>query len=440
MTRRHRLLAISAAGVVLIAVVAVLISRLAQPSASDAAVLRDFQADQQAEVQALANGDPSTLRGKLTGNALQDLDSAVAGSRVQETISEQSAEVLRAPDPNDASVLLEVRQQAEIDRVAINGDGTRTTLGSEEADGRYWLRPVAGHLAIADQQVTTSSAIPQGPPWPLTLTAPLVAALGFAAAMWLRRRRASITPAIPVQQPVSAPALLEIRLCGGLQLLHQGRDLASGLRERPTQSLVWLLVLLEGLEGRKVSRDELGDETYPGLDPETRRRRVRNLLATMRAELPPPLGELLVSDRTSVGLELSRCTVDVTELTHLGQRLHGNAAPASLAADAQAALERTLGEVLPFWESLVDQVTEGRGAAADRVTRVRQAVAATRITLQMSLAEAALLEGAYERAAALLKEAHEQRPDREDVGRRLAAAYRLAGRENEARELLGSYS
>src|SRR4029077_15888940 len=87
-----------------------------------AQVARDFLADQQAEASALSTGDQSSLGGHFTDSGLtyaiqQISNQAASGTPPQVTFQPSSLMVLKAGDPSDAALTIEVRE-----------DGTETVV------------------------------------------------------------------------------------------------------------------------------------------------------------------------------------------------------------------------------------------------------------------------------------------------------------------------
>jgi len=106
-----------------------------------------------------------------------------------------------------------------------------------------------------------------------------------------------------------------------------------------------------------------------------------------------------------------------------------------LVDDATALLDESSGEFLPGWEQLEKEVNGARGAAGDLVRQLRQRAETARIDLMGALAANLMARQEPSRAIPLLEQALERQPDREDLARKLRAAYLETGQHARAAEL-----
>jgi len=106
-----------------------------------------------------------------------------------------------------------------------------------------------------------------------------------------------------------------------------------------------------------------------------------------------------------------------------------------LAAEASRILEETEGEFLPGWEQIESDTNGGRGAAAEYVRVLRQAAETARVDLMGALAADHLARQEPRKAIPLLEQALERQSDREDLARKLRAAYLETGQMARAAEL-----
>jgi len=108
---------------------------------------------------------------------------------------------------------------------------------------------------------------------------------------------------------------------------------------------------------------------------------------------------------------------------------------ADLVDAATDLLDESAGEFLPGWEQLEKEVNGARGAAGDLVRQLRQRAETARVDLMGALAANHMARQEPSRAIPLLERALERQPDREDLARKLRAAYLETGQHARAAEL-----
>jgi DNA-binding SARP family transcriptional activator len=243
------------------------------------------------------------------------------------------------------------------------------------------------------------------------------------------------------QSPELPPTYLGIDTLGRLGLRHDGQDFGPELMKRPVIAFIWLYLLLRALTSPKdrVMRADLADELTPGMPPEKQRTRLRNRLSNMlNGTLPAPLAARMVVDQDeSVRLDLTQCSIDLLRLEEMAAECvakDGMLSP-HLVDDATALLDESAGEFLPGWEQLENGVNGARGAAGDLVRELRQRAETARIDLMGALAANHIARQESSRAIPLLEQALERQPDREDLARKLRAAYLETGQMARAAEL-----
>lgn len=247
--------------------------------------------------------------------------------------------------------------------------------------------------------------------------------------------------AVKPKSPAMPPTYLGIETLGGLGLRHDGHDFGPELMGRPVIAFIWLYLLLRSLTNPKdrVMRADLADELTPGMSPDKQRTRLRNRLSNMlNGWLPAPLAARMVVDQDeSVRLDLTQCSIDLLRLEEMaaeGVAKEGIMSP-NLVDDATVLLDGSAGEFLPGWDQLEKEVNGGRGAAGDLVRQLRQRAETARIDLMGALAANHIARQEPGRAIPLLEQALERQPDREDLARKLRAAYLETGQLTRAADL-----
>ena len=164
-----------------------------------ATVKRSFDSGRDALNRALAAGDPAAAQGKVTGNALRDLEqqiqtSRAQGQRLRRQVRPSRTEVLHETDPNDPGVVLEVHQTGSIHQDILGQTGDAVLSRSDLSyDGRYWMRAVGrvgDAYAITDTEVNEQPAVPAAVArWVLAVGLVLIVALVAVVGAKMRRWR-----------------------------------------------------------------------------------------------------------------------------------------------------------------------------------------------------------------------------------------------------------
>src|ERR1700694_513063 len=167
-------------------------------------IQRDFLADQDAEAAALTSGDASLINSRLTDAALDDVlqqigSKSAPGATLNVSYQPASLTILRASDPADASLVIEVQEDGTKTVTTSAGPDSAPSQQSISFHGDFWLRPISGRYAIADQniQLQPSSQLAS-----LGLSAAALAVVGIAAALFVRRRM--LLAPIPTLPPTPA--------------------------------------------------------------------------------------------------------------------------------------------------------------------------------------------------------------------------------------------
>jgi DNA-binding SARP family transcriptional activator len=205
-------------------------------------------------------------------------------------------------------------------------------------------------------------------------------------------------------------------------------------------AFIWLYLFVRGLlePGGRVDRGAFCEEFGPGLSPERQRKRLRDRLDDMFSrDLPGALTSRLITDRTRLSLDLSKCSVDIVRLQELAKQCVAKQGMLTndLAAEASRALDETEGEFLPDWEEIENETNGGRGAAAEHVRALREIAETARVELLGALAANHVARQEPMKAIPLLEQALERQPEREDLARKLRAAYLETGQHLRAIEI-----
>src|SRR3984893_14559696 len=161
----------------------------------------------------------------------------------------------------------------------------------------------------------------------------------------------------PSTTPVVDPSHLTIRTFGRIELRQAGQDYAPELLRKRVLAFIWLYLFVRGLlepEGR-VDRGAFCEEFAPGLSPERQRKRVRDRLDDMfNRDLPTALTSRLITDRTQLSLDLSKCSIDIVRIQEIAKHCGAKQGMLSsdLAAEASRVLDETEGEFLLAWEEV----------------------------------------------------------------------------------------
>ena len=427
-------------------------------------VVRDFLADQDAAAAALSTGDASLLADRLTGNALQDVLQQISGNSsgvTRPTVSfhPESLSVLRAVDPNDPSLIIQVQEDG-IKTIVNSFQNAAPSEQTVSFHGTFWMRISNGRYAIADQIIENQPAAP-----PLVagiaLAALGVLAIGLVAALAFRRRPQPVLAPVAVHPTVqaiasaaslapSSPPVDEapfadtiIRTFGGLHITHDGKDWVQALMQRPVTGFVWQRLLVGAIRdpASHPTREELARQVSPALDRETQLKRIRNVIYHGLRELPPPLRDRVLIEAQVLGFKLQGCDVDAIDLIRMSAAVAGRTMLAPTEAErAQRVLDRSDGPFLPDWEKVEDLATDRHPTRTELIKEVRELLLSKRIELALVLADTYLAGGRDGLAIGVLEPVLRDRPNRKDLADRLAAAYRSAGREAEAEALAARFA
>ena len=175
-----------------------------------------------------------------------------------------------------------------------------------------------------------------------------------------------------------------------------------------------LLVMILALSAYPVPVDVVLEELWPDVEPDLARRRLRNVLARLKAAC----GELVTRRGDSLGLA-SGTTVDVTEFEAACARTL--AAPYDQRPElARAALALASGPLLP------------EAAYGPRVSRRRDQVERSTVAMLGIVAEAAERAGAVDAAVDALTRRADLEPWDASICDRIAALLRSARRHRQA--------
>jgi len=426
-----------------------------------AQVVRDFLTDQDAEATALSNGDQGPLGGHLSDSALVDVidqisKQSASSAPPQVSFQPASLTVLRASDPADSTLTIEVQEDGTETLVTTSGPAAAPVAQAVSFHGDFWLRiPSGSHYTIADQHIQTL------PSSPLPAAAVVVAALvavGLATVLVLRQRGLRpIFGVSPVTQPVVATALIEVaadadalpdpprpppemvvRTFGGLHMHQGGKDWAQDLLSRPASGFVCLRLLVAAIRDptARISRDEVARQANPGQRRNVQLKRLRNFVSKGLPEMPAALRDRIRVEPEVLSFKLEGCQVDAVDLLALSAECAPRSQlSAAQAVRAQRLLQACQGVFLPEFEAIEDLATDRHPTCTPLVRELRELLINKRVDLALLLADSYLGAGRPTQAIAILEPALGDRSQRKDIADRLAAAYRSAGRDAEAKAL-----
>ena len=244
----------------------------------------------------------------------------------------------------------------------------------------------------------------------------------------------------PATASLVDPSYLTIRTFGRIELRQSGQDYGPRLMRKSVIAFIWLYLFVRGLleAGCRVDRGAFADELSPGLSPEKQRKRLRDRLDDMvHRDLPDVLFSRLIVDRYELRLDLTKCSIDIVRLQELAKRsvASGGMLTGDLVAEASRILDETEGELLSEWEQVESETNGGRGAAAEYVRTLREIAETARVDLMCALATNHMARQEPGKAIPLLEQALERQPEREDLARKLRAAYLETGQHARALEL-----
>jgi hypothetical protein len=431
-----------------------------------AQVVRDFLADQNAEATALSNGDQGPLGGHLSDSALVDViqqisKQSASGAPPQVSFQPASLSVLRAPDPADSTLTIEVQEDGTKTFLTTSGPAAAPAAQAVSFHGDFWLRiPTGSHYTIADQRIQT---LPNSPLPAVAVVAAALVVVGLATTLVLRQRGLRpIFGVSPAAQPVVAPAPSEVagdvealadpprpppemvvRTFGGLHANQGGKDWAQDLLSRQVTGFLWLRLLVAAIRDptARIGRDEVARQANPQVGRGTQLKRLRNFVGKGLPELPAALRDRILVEPDVMSFRLEGCQVDAVDLLALS----AECAPLSQLSSAQAVraqrvLQACQGVFLPEFEAVEDLATDRRPTCTPLVRELRELLINRRVDLSLLLADSYLGAGRPTQAIAVLKPALEDRSERKDLAVRLAAAYRGAGRDAEAKAVDARYA
>ena len=430
-----------------------------------AQVARDFLADQDAEAAALSSGDQSLLGGRLSDSALSDViqeisHQSASGTPPRVSFQPSHLTILRAPDPADPSLTIEVREDGTKSIVTSNGPNSAPTEQTVSFHGDFWLRTLSGsHYAIADQhlQVLPSSPLP-------AIAVVIAALLVVGLAILLAARRRGRIPTLrwapaghatmalasndvssdgAVALPASPPAQMVVTTFGGLHVREGGNDWAQALMSRPVTGFVWLRLLVAAVRSptTPVGREELARQATPGLSRDVQLKRLRNVIAKGLREMPSVLRNRILVKPEVMSFDLDGCEIDAIELIALSDATASHRELSSIdAARVQRVLSACQGTFLPEFESIEDLATDRHPTCTDLIRELRELLTNKRVGLALLLADTYLRAGRPAQAIPILEPALNDRAERKDLADRLVAAYRGAGREAEAKAIESRYA
>ncbi len=249
-------------------------------------------------------------------------------------------------------------------------------------------------------------------------------------------------PALAESSP-PASSLLRIRTLGTFQLLQGDRDLAPELLRHPTLSFIWLYLLSRRAAGftTPVHRQHLAEETFPGLDAEQQRARLRRRLSDLDRALPAAVPQCVTAQGEFTQFNFEATLFDVASLREAADTWGTGTGLLSDEGfrNVVTSLESCAGEYLPLWEELEQQVTQGRGAAGELIRSIRQTTEGTHARLLMRLAHHHHARRDNARLIPILEEFLRRRPEYEEAATLLASAYLQTGQVTRANQLRSAY-
>ena len=246
-------------------------------------------------------------------------------------------------------------------------------------------------------------------------------------------------PEAELAMATTDPGHLRIRTFGRLQLLQAGQDYGPLLMAKRMLAFIWLYLFVRRLlepQGR-VNRGAFAEEYSPGLSAPKQNKRLRGRLSDINEDLPPTLSSRVVVDRLHLHLDLSNCSIDLVRLQEVAKLCtdqKGMLTP-DLVAEARRILDETEGELLPEWADIEAETNGGRGEAKEYVRALREVAETARVDLMGAIAADHVARQEPRKAVALLERAMEHQPEREDLARKLLAAYMETGQHTRAAEL-----
>jgi hypothetical protein len=254
-----------------------------------------------------------------------------------------------------------------------------------------------------------------------------------------------VADTIPAAADSAPPAssVLRIRTLGTFQLLQGDHDLAPELLRHPTLSFIWLYLLSRRAAGTTapVHRQHLAEETFPGLDAEQQRARLRRRLSDLDRALPAAVAQCITTQGEFTQFDFDATLFDVTSLREAADTWGTGTGLLSEEGfrAVVTSVESCGGEYLPLWEELEQQVTRGRGAAGELIRTIRQTTEDKNARLLMRLAHHHNARRDNARLIPLLEELLRRQPDYEEAVTLLAPAYIQTGQVTRANQLRSAY-
>jgi DNA-binding SARP family transcriptional activator len=254
-----------------------------------------------------------------------------------------------------------------------------------------------------------------------------------------------VADTIPAPTDSSPPAssVLRIRTLGTFQLLQGDHDLASELLRHPTLCFIWLYLLSRRAAGTTapVHRQHLAEETFPGLDAEQQRARLRRRLSDLDRALPVAVGQCITTQGEFTQFNFDATLFDVATLREAADTWGTGTGLLSEEGlrTVVTSVESYAGEYLPLWEELEQQVTRGRGAAGEFIRSIRQIAEDNHARLLMRLAHHHNARRDNARMIPILEEFLRRRPGYEEAATLLASAYVQTGQVTRANQLRSAY-
>lgn len=419
-------------------------------------VTRDFLADQDAEAAAVSKSDQSLLNNRLSDSALvdviQQIQSHAGGDLSTVSFRPTSITVLRAQDPNNLSLQIEVQEDG-VKTVTRRSDPDAVPTQDEDGfHGDFWLRLSGGHYLIADQNIQTEAASVL-PRVALAVVALIWVALAYLLYRRNKPRTALAAPAAGSAEatPLEAPTVFEvadepepqrkttIRSFGGLQVIEEGKDWAPTLSGRQVMAFFWRRVFLAAVESdsASVARDLLARQLNPTVDRETQLRRLRGLISEGVRELPVPLSKRIVATPTVVRFDFDDCSVDALDLVRVGAELGRlKVLSTTQASRARRLVDATTGTFMPEFETVEDVVTDHHPTCTELIQQLRTKLSDRRVELVAVLARTYIAGKRADMAVDLLEATRQGLSGRPQLVEVLAEAYRATGRESDARALV----
>jgi DNA-binding SARP family transcriptional activator len=254
-----------------------------------------------------------------------------------------------------------------------------------------------------------------------------------------------VADTVPAPADSSPPAssVLRIRTLGTFQLLQGDHYLAPELLRHPTLCFIWLYLLSRRAAGATapVHRQHLAEETFPGLDAEQQRARLRRRLSDLDRALPAAVSHCVTTQGEFTQFNFDATLFDVAELREAADTWGTGTGLLSDEGfrNVVTSLESCAGEYLPVWEELEQQVTRGRGAAGELIRSIRQTTEDNHARLLMRLAHHHHARRDNARLIPVLEELLRRRPDDEEAVPLLTSAYIQTGQATRASQLRRAY-